>query len=110
MSASAHGLTGLSHRNESPSALHPNKVAKTWCLVTADSTTNGSTTPAFGSHPEGILIFAPTLYFSKRISIDLADVLRFSSDSNRASGTCEQNAAVVAVTLCQIGVYAVDDQ
>ncbi|KAK4504523.1 hypothetical protein PRZ48_005439 [Zasmidium cellare] len=84
----------------------PNLVAGTWSVVTANITTNGTTAPAFGDHPTGILIFAPTFYFSELITVDTATLPRFASN-NRADGTAAENAAVVAGTIGQIGNYTV---
>jgi hypothetical protein len=88
----------------------PNKVAGTWLLASANATVNGTTFPALGPEPEGILIFAPTLYFSELISIDPSTLPRFSSNSNRSSGTCEEDAAVLAGTLGSYGTYTVDEE
>nr|POE86492.1 hypothetical protein CFP56_46676 [Quercus suber] len=89
----------------------PNQVAGTWSLVSANITTADTpTTAAFGPNPIGILIFAPTLYFSELVSVDPATLPRFPSDSDRTSGSAAQNAAVVAGTLGQIGRYTVDEQ
>ncbi|KAF2168618.1 hypothetical protein M409DRAFT_21364 [Zasmidium cellare ATCC 36951] len=84
----------------------PNLVAGTWSLATANITQNGTTAPAFGDHPVGILIFAPTLYFSELITVDPSTLPVFTSNS-KTNGTAAENAAVVAGTLGQIGNYTV---
>nr|POE73053.1 hypothetical protein CFP56_30992 [Quercus suber] len=113
----AASLFGLSTGDQTatdyfPARIHPvhNQVAGTWSVVTANITSNGTTTAAFGPYPTGILIFAPTLYFSEVISVDPTTLPHFASDTDRTSGSAEQNAAVIAGTLGQVGQYTVDEQ
>lgn len=107
-SASSYKLPSPGHKIR-PKQL-PNKVAGTWLLESANATANGMSFPALGPKPEGILIFAPTLYFSELISIDPSTLPRFRSNANRPSGTCEEDAAVLAGTLGSYGTYTVDEE
>jgi hypothetical protein len=80
----------------------------TWTLVSGDSVSaDGSRVPTFGAHPKGILIFTSDgrfIYLYSR-----ADLPKFASN-NRATGTPEENTAVVRGSIATYGTYSVGDK
>ncbi len=76
-----------------------------WTLVSSDTVSpGGSRTPTLGTNPRGNLIFTSDGRF---IWLFLsADLPKFASNS-RATGTTEENAAVVRGSISAFGTYSV---
>ncbi len=78
----------------------------TWNLVSVTNTQDGKKTDLFGPNPKGVLVFDAngrfTLVFLR------SDLLKFTS-ANRATGTPEENKAVVQGSIAHFGAYSVDD-
>ena len=75
-----------------------------WTLVSSDTVNpNGSRTPTLGATPTGRLVFTNDGHF---IWLFLnADLPKFASN-NRATGTPEENAAIVRGSISVFGTYA----
>jgi len=80
----------------------------TWTLVSAETVRlDGSSRPTFGADPKGLLILTSDgrfLYLFSR-----SDLPKFASDS-RATGTPEENKAVVQGSISTYGTYSVTDK
>jgi hypothetical protein len=80
----------------------------TWTLVSAETVRlDGSSGPTFGADPKGLLILTSDgrfLYLFSR-----SDLPKFASDS-RATGTPEENKAVVQGSISTYGTYSVTDK
>ena len=80
----------------------------TWVMVSADTArADGSRVPTFGANPKGILIFTSDGRFIYLFSN--ADLPKFASN-NRATGTPEENKAVVQGSIATFGTYSVADK
>jgi hypothetical protein len=80
----------------------------TWTLVSAETVRlDASSGPTFGADPKGLLILTSDgrfLYLFSR-----SDLPKFASDS-RATGTPEENKAVVQGSISTYGTYSVTDK
>ena len=80
----------------------------TWTLVSAETVRpDGNSGPTFGADPKGLLILTSDgrfLYLFSR-----SDLPKFASDS-RATGTPEENKAVVQGSISTYGTYSVTDK
>ncbi len=78
----------------------------TWTVVSAVAEQGGARTDVFGPNPVGTIVFGPdgryALIFLRR------DLPKFTSN-NRASGTPDENKAVVQGSIAHFGTYAVDE-
>lgn len=80
----------------------------TWVMVSADTArADGSRVPTFGANPKGILNFTSDGRFIYLFSN--ADLPKFASN-NRATGTAEENKAVVQSSIATFGTYSVADK
>jgi hypothetical protein len=80
----------------------------TWVMVSADTArADGSRVPTFGANPKGILNFTSDGRFIYLFSN--ADLPKFASN-NRATGTPEENKAVVQGSIATFGTYSVADK
>jgi Lipocalin-like domain len=80
----------------------------TWTLVSSDTVrTDGSRAPTFGANPKGILIFTSDGRFIYLFAS--ADLPKFASN-NRATGTPEENKAVVQGSIATFGTYSAADK
>ena len=76
----------------------------TWMLVSGETTNpNGSKTPTFGANPKGVIVFGSDGRFTYVFS--RADLPKFASNS-RATGTPEENKAVVQGSIGTFGMYS----
>ena len=79
-----------------------------WTLVSADTAfPDGRREPTFGANPKGLLIFTSDGRFSYLFS--RSDLPKFTSNS-RATGTPEENKAVVQGSIATFGTYSVADK
>jgi len=88
------------------SAQAAKNVVGTWTLVSAISEKDGTKSDTFGSGAKGVLSLDATGNYI--ISIIGADIPKFASN-NRASGTPEENKAVVGKSIAHFGTYVVND-
>ena len=80
----------------------------TWVMVSADTArADGSRVPTFGANPKGFLNFTSDGRFIYLFSN--ADLPKFASN-NRATGTPEENKAVVQGSIATFGTYSVADK
>ena len=83
-------------------------VVGNWTLVSADTAfPDGKREPTFGANPKGLLIFTGDgrfIYLFSRV-----DLPKFASNI-RATGTPEENKAVVQGSIATFGTYSVADK
>jgi hypothetical protein len=78
----------------------------TWTLVSATVEQGGVKSDTFGPNAKGVLVFdAGGRYV---ITFFATNLPKFASN-NRASGTAEENKAIVAGTLAHVGTYTVNE-
>jgi len=78
----------------------------TWTLVSATVEQGGVKSDTFGLDAKGVLVFdAGGRYVITFFSVNLP---KFASN-NRASGTAEENKAIVAGSLAHFGTYSVNE-
>ena len=81
-------------------------IVGTWTLVSAVARQGGAATDVFGPDPSGTIVFGGdgryALIFVNR------DMPKFASN-NRASGTADENRAVVQGSVAHFGTYTVDE-
>jgi Lipocalin-like domain len=82
-----------------------NDVVGTWTLVSSVIEKDGTRTDQFGSGAKGMMSLDPDGYFM--LTIIGPDLPKFASN-NRATGTPEENKAVVAKSVAMIGTYSVN--
>jgi len=79
-------------------------VVGTWRLVSSDTVRpDGSRVPTFGTNPKGIIVFTREGRFIYLFS--RPDLPKFASN-NRATGTPEENTAVVQGSISTFGTYS----
>jgi hypothetical protein len=102
----AAGLIGLSVTFAgSAAAQSARELAGVWTLLSSDTVNpDGRRTPTLGANPTGSLVFTEDGHFLWLLLS--ADLPKFASN-NRASGTPEENAAVVRGSISVYGTYAV---
>jgi hypothetical protein len=89
----------------SASAQSVRDLAGVWILLSSDTVTpDGRRTPTLGANPTGNLIFTEDGHFLWLLLS--SDLPKFAS-SNRATGTAEENAAVVRGSIAVYGTFAV---
>ena len=78
----------------------------TWTLVSSTTEQGGAKSDTFGSNPKGLLMFdAGGRYV---ITFFAANLPKFASN-NRASGTADENKAVVTGSFTHLGTYTVNE-
>ena len=83
-------------------------LAGVWTLMSSDTVNpNGRRTPTLGANPTGNLIFTENGYF---IWLLLSTDLPKFVSNNRATGTTEENAAVVRGSIAAYGTYSLTDK
>ena len=78
----------------------------TWNAVSATVEQGGNKTDTFGPNPKGTLVFDGNGRYV--LVILRSDLSKFASN-NRATGTPEENKAVVQGSIAHFGAYSVDD-
>lgn len=86
--------------------MHPNKVAGTWRLVSAQLDPNGRNEALYGPNPSGQLIFTADGFFS--VVVHNPAVPPFAAGAP-GQGTAAENQAAVAGSLALYGTYLVDE-
>ena len=83
-------------------------IVGSWTLVSADTVRpDGSKVRTFGENPKGTIIFTSDGRFIYLFAS--ADLPKFASN-NRATGTAEENKAVVQSSIATFGTYSVADK
>jgi hypothetical protein len=83
------------------------QVVGTWMLISIiSSATDGTKSELFGPNPKGLFIFESNGRFSQ-IAMR-SDLPKFGTN-NRATGTAEENKAVVQGSIAYFGTYSVDE-
>ena len=78
----------------------------TWMLVSSTTEREGEKSDTFGPNPKGVLVFdAGGRYV---ITFFAANLPKFASN-NRASGTTDENKAIVTGSLAHFGTYTVNE-
>jgi Lipocalin-like domain len=81
------------------------ELVGTWTVVSGDTVRpDGSRAPTFGDKPTGILVFTSDGHFVYLYS--RSDLPKFASN-NRATGTADENKAVVQGSIATFGTYSV---
>lgn len=80
------------------------EIVGTWALVSSVTERDGVRTDQFGVGAKGMLVLDGTGHFM--LTIIGPDLPKFGSN-NRASGTADENKAVVSRSIAMIGDYAV---
>ena len=81
-------------------------IVGTWTLVSAVAQQGGARTDVFGPNPSGTIVFGGD---GRYMLIFLrSDLPKFASN-NRASGTTDENKAVVQGSIAHFGTYTVDE-
>jgi hypothetical protein len=89
----------------SASAQSARELAGVWTLLSSDTVNpDGRRTPTLGTNPTGNLIFTEDGHFLWLLLSK--DLPKFASN-NRATGTPEENAAVVRGSIAVYGTYSV---
>lgn len=81
-------------------------IVGTWTLVSAVAQQGGARTDVFGPNPSGTLVFGSDGRYV--LAFLRSDLPKFASN-NRASGTPDENKAVVQGSIAHFGTYAVDE-
>ena len=83
------------------------QVVGTWTAVsTTNTAANGAKSELFGPNPKGLMIFESNGCFSL-ISLR-SDLPKFGTN-NRATGTADENKAVVQGSIAYFGAYSVNE-
>ena len=83
------------------------QVIGTWISVSNTNTaTNGTKTELFGPNPKGLLIFESNGRFSL---VNMRSDLPKFGTNNRATGTADENKAVVQGSIAYFGTYSVNE-
>ena len=78
----------------------------TWTLVSAISERDGNKSDTFGPNAKGVLMFDANGHYM--IGFIAANLPKFAS-SNRATGSADENKAVVGGSLAHFGTYVVNE-
>jgi hypothetical protein len=81
------------------------ELAGTWTLVSSVTEKGGEKTEQFGPGAKGMMSLDADGHFM--LTIVGADLPRFASN-NRATGTAEENQAVVRKSIAMIGTYSIN--
>jgi hypothetical protein len=101
----AWAFQALAFSGSSALAQSVNDVVGTWALVSSVTEKDGKRTEQFGSGAKGMMILDADGNFM--LTIIGPDLPRFASN-NRATGTVEENQAIVRKSIAMIGTYAID--
>jgi hypothetical protein len=80
-------------------------IVGAWVLVSSVAEQGGAKVDTYGPKPKGRLLFGSD---GRYTLIFVGDVPKFASN-NRASGTAEENRAVVQGSIAHFGTYSLDD-
>jgi hypothetical protein len=83
-----------------------NDVVGTWTIVSAVNEQDGRKSDIFGPNPKGALVFDSDGRYA--LVVLRSDLPKFASN-NRATGTPDENRAVVQGSIAHFGTYAVSD-
>ncbi|WP_076999606.1 lipocalin-like domain-containing protein [Variovorax sp. KK3] len=100
------GTLGACATAQSPQAA-PNKVAGTWRMVRAVVDPDGAAKPAYGTRPQGMLVFTTDMHYVEVLTD--GNVPRFASGV-RGQGTDEENRRAMSGSIGMFGRYTVDRQ
>jgi hypothetical protein len=89
-----------------PRLAAPNHMIGTWRMVSAFIEAQGERTPAYGAHPNGLLVFTADMHYVE-VLLD-GDLKPFASNA-RGRGTDEENRRAMAGTIGMFGRYTVDE-
>jgi Lipocalin-like domain len=78
----------------------------TWTLVSSATEREGVKSDTFGPNPKGLLVFDASGRYV--ITFFAANLPKFASN-NRASGTADENKAIVTGSLAHFGTYTVNE-
>ena len=78
----------------------------TWTLISAISERDGNKSDTFGPNAKGVLMFDANGHYT--ITFIGSNLPKFASN-NRASGTPDENKAVVGSSLAHFGTYVVNE-
>ena len=81
-------------------------IVGTWTLVSAVAQQGGAGTDVFGPNPSGTIVFGGDGRYV--LAFLRGDLPKFASN-NRASGTPDENKAVVQGSIAHFGTYTVDE-
>ncbi|MGF6181911.1 hypothetical protein ABIB42_002938 [Massilia sp. UYP32] len=84
-----------------------NQILGTWRMVTAQIDPDSKNLPAYGSKPNGLLVFTEDMHFIEVLTD--ATIPKFASDV-RGQGTAEENRAAMAGNIGFFGTYTVDKE
>ncbi|WP_312486430.1 lipocalin-like domain-containing protein [Massilia timonae] len=84
-----------------------NQILGTWRMVTAQIDPDSKNLPAYGSKPNGLLVFTEDMHFIEVLTD--ATIPKFASDV-RGQGTAEENRAAMAGSIGFFGTYTVDKE
>ena len=87
------------------SAQNMSNIVGTWTLVSSVTERDGTKTDQFGSGAKGMLTLDAEGHFM--LTIIGPDLPKFASN-NRATGTSEENKAVISKSIAMIGTYSVN--
>jgi hypothetical protein len=83
------------------------QVVGNWMMVSATNTAaNGTKSELFGPSPKGLMIFESNGRFSQ---IGMRSDLPKFGTNNRATGTADENKAVVQGSIAYFGTYSVNE-
>jgi lipocalin-like protein len=78
----------------------------TWTLVSAITERDGNKIDTFGPNAKGVLMFDASGHYT--ITFIGANLPKFASNS-RATGTADENKAIVGGSIAHFGTYVVDE-
>ena len=84
----------------------PNEVVGTWQMISATIERDGTSEPAYGERPSGLLTFTPEMRYVEVLTDSTLPA--FASDA-RGEGTDAENRAAMAGTIGMFGTYTVDE-
>jgi Lipocalin-like domain len=101
------GLTLLTAGANAQQKSLKEQLVGTWVQVSAVNTaTNGTKSDLFGPNPKGIMIFESNGQYAQ---IGMRSDLPKFGTNNRATGTADENKAVVQGSIAYFGTYSVNE-
>ena len=101
------GLTVLPETSGAQQKSLKEQIVGTWMQVSNTNTaTNGTKSDLFGPNPTGVLTFESNGRFSQ---IGMRSDLPKFGTNNRATGTADENKAVVQGSIAYFGTYSVNE-
>jgi hypothetical protein len=82
------------------------QLVGTWVMVSNITTRDGTKSETFGPNPKAIAIYESNGRFA--IVTTRSDLPKFASN-NRATGTADENKAVIQGSIAYFGTYSVDE-